>query len=83
MIKIRESRNTLMFRFLKILTVLKVIPVSNYPDYKFKLLSLPTFLSCLIWFLLPSLLYCLSEWSVEMELSVVEEYKSKNVILNR
>ena len=83
MIRIQAERQSLMHRLFRLLTFIKVIPVSNNSFYTFKLWSVPTLMSCMIWFLPPTLFFAIAEWRAEIELSTVQEFKSENADLNR
>ena len=83
MVKIIPERRKTMYRLLRMLILLKVIPVSNNSFYTFKLWSVPTLMSCMIWFLPPTLFFAIAEWRAEIELSTVQEFKSENADLNR
>ena len=72
-----------MYRLLRMLILLKAIPVSNNSFYTFKLWSVPTLMSCMIWFLPPTLFFAIAEWRAEIELSTVQEFKSEIADLNR
>ena len=83
MVKIIPERRKTMYGLLRMLILLKAIPVSNNSFYTFKLWSVPTLVSCMIWFLPPTLFFVIAEWRAEIELSTVQEIKSENANSNR
>ncbi len=72
-----------MVRILKVLIVLRMVPVSKSPSYKFSWPTSPTCACVLVWFLLPSVFFCATEWSVSEEISAALQLADSSAILRR